>query len=49
MRFNEAIRSYDFIKNEYEPCGYKKINWSTINFLVLYVDGILFIGNDVSM
>ena len=49
MISNKAIISFDFIKNEDKPCGYKKISWSTINFLVLYVDVILFIGNDVGM
>ena len=49
MRFDEAIRSYDFIKNEVEPRVYKKISGSAITFLVLYVDDILLIGNDVGM
>ena len=49
MRFDEIIRSYDFIKNEDEPCVYKKISGSAIIFLVLYVDDILLIGNDVGM
>ena len=49
MRFDETIRSYDFIKNEDEPCVYKKISGSAIIFLVLYVDDILLIGNDVGM
>ena len=49
MRFDEAIRSYDFIKNEDELCVYKKISGSAITFLVLYVDDILLIGNDVGM
>ena len=49
MRFDETIRSYDFIKNEDEPCVYKKISGSAIMFLVLYVDDILLIGNDVGM
>ena len=35
MRFDEAIRSYDFIKNEDEPCVYKKSSESVITFLVL--------------
>ena len=47
MRFDVTIRSYDFIKNEDEPCVYKKISGSAITFLVLYVDDILLIGNDV--
>ena len=43
------IRSYEFIKNEDEPCVYKKINGSAINFRVLYMDDILLIGSDVGM
>ena len=49
MRFDEVIRSYEFIKNKDEPCVYKKINGSPITFLVLYVDDILLIGYDVGM
>ena len=49
MRFDETIISYDFIKNEDEPCVYKKISGRAITFRVLYVDDILFIGNDVGM
>jgi hypothetical protein len=48
-RFDEAVRSYDFIKNEDEPCVYKKVSGSKITFLVLYVDDILLIGNDIGM
>ena len=47
IRFDEAIRSYDFVKNEDEPCVYRKVSGSAITFLVLYVDDILIIGNDV--
>ena len=49
IRFDEVIRSYDFVKNEDEPCVYRKVSGSTITFLVLYVDNILIIGNDVGM
>ena len=49
MRFDEAIKSYDFIKNKDEPYVYKKISESAINFLVLHVEDILLIGNDVVM
>ncbi|KAJ8459513.1 hypothetical protein OPV22_032439 [Ensete ventricosum] len=48
-RFDEVIRSYDFVKNEDEPCVYRKVSGSAITFLVLYVDDILIIGNDVGM
>ena len=49
MRFDEAIRSSDFIKNEDEPCVYKMFSGSAITFLVIYVDNILLIGNDAGM
>ncbi|KAL0400303.1 UNVERIFIED_CONTAM: Retrovirus-related Pol polyprotein from transposon TNT 1-94 [Sesamum radiatum] len=48
-RFDEVIRGYDFIKNDYDPCVYKKISGSSIAYLVLYVDDILLIWNDVKM
>ena len=37
---------FGFIKNEDEPCLYKKISGSIVVFLILYVDDILLIGND---
>ena len=43
----EAIKEFGFIKNEDEPCVYKKISGSIALFLVLYVDDILLIGNDI--
>ncbi|KAL0411076.1 UNVERIFIED_CONTAM: Retrovirus-related Pol polyprotein from transposon TNT 1-94 [Sesamum latifolium] len=48
-RFDKVIRGYDFIKNDYDPCVYKKISGSSVAYLVLYVDDILLIGNDVKM
>ncbi|KAL0449121.1 UNVERIFIED_CONTAM: Retrovirus-related Pol polyprotein from transposon TNT 1-94 [Sesamum latifolium] len=45
----EVIRGYDFVKNDYDPCIYKKISGSSVAYLVLYVDDILLIGNDVKM
>ncbi|KAL0411156.1 UNVERIFIED_CONTAM: Retrovirus-related Pol polyprotein from transposon TNT 1-94 [Sesamum latifolium] len=48
-RFDEVIRGYDFIKNDYDPCIYKKISGNSVAYLVLYVDDILLIGNDVKM
>ena len=48
-RFDKAIRSYGFIKNEDEPCVYKKVSASQLTFLVLYVNDILLIGNDIGM
>ncbi|WJX72230.1 hypothetical protein P8452_56129 [Trifolium repens] len=47
LRFDETITKYGFVKNEDEPCVYKKVSGSMIVFLVLYVDDILIIGNDV--
>ncbi|KAK4411909.1 hypothetical protein Sango_0263900 [Sesamum angolense] len=48
-RFHEIIWGYDFIKNEYDPCVYKKISGSSVAYLVLYVDDILLIRNDIKM
>ncbi|KAL0405550.1 UNVERIFIED_CONTAM: Retrovirus-related Pol polyprotein from transposon RE2 [Sesamum latifolium] len=47
--FDEVIRGYDFIKNECDPCIYKKISGRSVAYLVLYVDDILLIGNDVNV
>ncbi|KAL0433470.1 UNVERIFIED_CONTAM: Retrovirus-related Pol polyprotein from transposon TNT 1-94 [Sesamum latifolium] len=47
--FDEVIRGYDFIKNDYDPCIYKKFSGSSVAYHVLYVDDILLIGNDVKM
>ena len=47
LRFDEAIKDFGFIKNEDEPCVYKKVSGSAVVFLVLYVDDILLIGNDI--
>ncbi|KAL0440093.1 UNVERIFIED_CONTAM: Retrovirus-related Pol polyprotein from transposon TNT 1-94 [Sesamum latifolium] len=47
--FDEVIRGYNFIKNEHDLCVYKKINGSSVAYIVLYVDDILLIGNNVKM
>ena len=47
LRFDKAVKEFGFIKNEDEPCVYKKVSVSAIVFLVLYVDDILLIGNDI--
>ncbi|KAK8662946.1 hypothetical protein V6N13_024832 [Hibiscus sabdariffa] len=47
LRFNEAIQEFGFIRNEDEPCVYKKFSGSIVLFLILYVDDILIIGNDI--
>ena len=49
LRFDEEVKGFGFIKNEEEPCIYKKASGSAIVFLVLYVDDILLIGNDIPM
>src|SRR5262249_16567532 len=46
-RFDEAIKSFNFVQNGDEPCVYRKASGSSIEFLILYVDDILLIGNDV--
>ena len=49
LRFDDAIKTFGFIKNVDEPCVYKKVGGSAIVFLILYVDDILLLGNDVAM
>ena len=44
IRFDKTIKEFDFIKNEDEPCVYKKTSGSAIVFLVLYVDDIFSLG-----
>ena len=44
---DEAIKLFDFIKNEEEPCAYKRISEIVITFLILYMDDILLIENDI--
>ena len=47
LRFDVAVKEFGFMKNEDEPCVYKKVSGSAIVFLILYVDEILLIGNDI--
>ena len=49
LHFDEVVKGFNFIKNEDEPCVYKKVSGSKLTFLVLYVDDILLIGNDIGM
>jgi hypothetical protein len=49
IRFDEVVKGFSFIKNEDEPCVYKKASGSALVFLVLYVDDILLIRNDIPM
>ncbi|KAD4385276.1 hypothetical protein E3N88_25444 [Mikania micrantha] len=49
LRFDQKIKEFGFIKNEDEPCVYRKASGSTISFLILYVDDILIIGNNIPM
>jgi hypothetical protein len=47
--FDEVIKGFEFFQNTKETCIYKKMSGSSVAFLVLYVDGILLIGNDVKL
>jgi hypothetical protein len=49
IRFDEVDKRFGFIKNEEEPCVYKRASGSALVFLVLYVDEISLIGNDIPM
>ena len=49
IHFDEVVKGFGFIKNEEEPCVYKRASGSALVFLVLYVDDILLIGNNIQM
>jgi hypothetical protein len=49
IRFDEVVKGFGFIKNEGEPCVYKKASRSAVVFLFLYVDDLLLIRNDIPM
>ena len=49
IKFDQAIKSFDFKQNLDKPCVYKRHQDKVIMFLVLYVDDILLIGNDVGV
>ncbi|KAJ0435652.1 putative RNA-directed DNA polymerase [Helianthus annuus] len=49
LRFDQKVKEFGFVKNEDEPCVYRKASGSAISFLILYVDDILIIGNNIAM
>ena len=49
IKFDQAIKSFDFEQNIDEPCVYKTHQDKVVIFLVLYVDDILLIGNDIGV
>ncbi|KAF5804990.1 putative RNA-directed DNA polymerase [Helianthus annuus] len=49
LRFDQKVKEFGFVKNEDEPCVYRKASGSAISFLILYVDDILMIGNNIPM
>ncbi|GJZ22623.1 retrotransposon protein, putative, ty1-copia subclass [Tanacetum coccineum] len=47
--FDDEIKKFGFSQNADEPCVYLKASGSNINFLILYVDDILMMGNNILM
>ena len=47
--FYQVIKSFGFDQNEKKPCVFRKMRDDRVIFLILYVDDILFIGNDFEM
>ena len=43
------IKVFGFMKTYGEACVYKKVSWSSVAFLILYVDDILLMGNDIEL
>ena len=48
-RFDSVIKAFGFIQTFGEACIYKKVSGSSVAFLILYVDGILLMGNDTEI
>ena len=49
IKFDQVIKLFGFEQNIDEPCVYNRHQDKVVIFLVLYVDDILFIGNDVGV
>ena len=49
IRFDEMIKAFGFMQTYGEACVYKKVSGSSVAFLILYVDGILLMGNDIEL
>ena len=47
IKFDQSIKSFGLIKCPDEPCVYKRSSENVMVFFILYVDDILFIGNNV--
>ena len=47
--FDQVIKTLGFDQNKDDPCVYKKTQRSMVVVLVLYINGILLIGNDVGL
>ncbi|GJS91621.1 retrotransposon protein, putative, ty1-copia subclass [Tanacetum coccineum] len=48
-QFDDEIKKFGFTQNRDEPCVYQKASGSYVTFLILYVDGILIMGNNIPM
>ncbi|GJX50518.1 zinc finger, CCHC-type containing protein [Tanacetum coccineum] len=46
-RFDDEINKFGFTQNHDEPCVYKKASGSNVNFLILYVNDVLIMGNHI--
>jgi hypothetical protein len=49
LHFDEVIKGFGFVQTYGEACNYKKVSGSSVAFLILYVDGMLRIGNDIEL
>ena len=45
--FDSVVKAFCFMQAFGEACIYKKVSGSSVAFLILYVYGILLIGNDI--
>ncbi|GJY12830.1 retrotransposon protein, putative, ty1-copia subclass, partial [Tanacetum coccineum] len=48
-QFDDEIKKFGFTQNRDEPYVYQKASGSYVTILILYVDGILLMGNNIQM
>ena len=47
LKFDQSVKSFEFLQSPDEPCVYKRCSGNVVVFLILYVDDIFLIRNDV--
>ena len=49
IRFDEAVKSFDFARSKEDPCVYIKRSDKHVVFMIIYVDDILIMGDHIPL